>query len=162
MGSPDQKNKPSLWRDLAAFAAVAAFCVYSGRAVLKSRPSSAEPASSSLVSRKTAAIDTGSKTDEKSTKIIEIGCLGPGTATPVITGASLIRVMANECATAANVSAKNETTGESLLVFQRSKQISTHYFPLKIGKNRVVIEWLDPKGIKASKKIEVERQASGT
>lgn len=161
---PSKNTSKALLREFAVFAAVASFAAYSSAAFLRARY---QPAPVAVVapakpfSRQLASLEGEAPAIEKSTKIIEIGCLGKGAASEVIkTEANLARIMAQDCSVAKNVAARNETTGENLMVFQQSKKISTHYFPLRAGANKIVINWLDQKGIKGSEVLQVDRSAN--
>jgi len=161
----EKKSRQSLWRELCIFAAVAAFGLFSIRGEYK--PSQPEPAAekSDAPKRLLASLGPASTKSDKSTKIIEIGCLeksaSPNTSSGLKTRAALVRIMAQACGTVAEISATNESTGESLMIFRQTKKISTHYFPLKSGRNKVVIKWAGPKGLRAETVLEVEKLPAG-
>jgi len=154
--SPTQKNLSPIWRELTLFVCFAAFGVYSAAALVKPQAASAPAAPKTTFSRApSAAIPVA--VPEKSTQVIFMGCLGSGTS-PLRTQANLARLMADECRPASSVQARNKTTGESLMIFQRGKKISTHYFPLKEGENTIVVEWLGPKGERSVETLRVNRK----
>jgi len=154
--SPEQKNTSSLWREFALFACVAAFGAYSAAVLVKPHSPLPPIEAKATFSRAPASSANAVTAPEKSTRIVSMGCLGDGTSL-VRTEAGLARIMADECRPARSVEARNETTGESLMIFQRSKKISTHYFPLKQGENKIVIEWLSPKGVRSAETLVVDR-----
>jgi hypothetical protein len=147
---PEKLLRPYSWPDYALFVVVAAFCVFSAKAFTRT-PAHSAPAREKF-SRGLASVTTEQPVTERSTYTVTLGCPDEKTARAK-TSASLLRVTSPGCGHV--VRAVNESTGESLLVFERKGSISTHYFPLKAGVNKILIEWKGAK--KGTKILEVEK-----
>ena len=131
------KLKPAFWLDALLFALVVAFTVYSARAFSQRPPHPAAQVPRKM-SRALASIAQAS-VREKSTQVVELACPG-GKVDGLRTGAALLRLSARRCG-ADFLRARNETTGEDLLLFPQGEQVSTNYFPLKEGRNQILLEW---------------------
>ena len=152
MALPLEKNsRLHCWPDYALFVVVVAFCVFSAKAFTRSQ-AHVTP-TREKISRGLASVVGEQPVPERSTHTVALGCLDEK-AMRTKTEASLLRVTATGCGNQV-LRATNQSTGESLMVFERNGGISTHYFPLKTGTNKILIEW---KGAKKSAKIlEVEK-----
>lgn len=159
MGAPkDHKQKSTRWPrgiDLAIFAAVMLFATYSWRN-LRPAPPARLTAPMPTLARGPASLPATAPPPERSTHVFALGCLAPHPV-KVRTQASLLRLDAELCQEARHVIGRNETTGENLLLFPRDKKISSHYFPLKAGKNLIRIEWSEAKMHRNGLTVEVER-----
>jgi hypothetical protein len=95
-----------------------------------------------------ASISTTS--EEKSTFSLVLGCLDTLPSKSFETTAALVQIQWEKCSTKEKMEAKNQTTGESLLLLENGSKIFTHYFPVKFGKNEISIESQGKKTLKSS------------
>ncbi len=82
--------------------------------------------------------------ESRSTYSLILGCLENESVQALTTSAALLQIQWQKCSgkifgKEAGVRAKNETTGESLLLLENSTNYFTHYFPLNPGKNEIHI-----------------------
>lgn len=146
MPAPESKKfVPSLRLDLALLAMALLFAAYSvhvffapQRVVTKAAPV-----------RSLASLPVPTAPTERSTKVMDLGCFVGGSQ-KIRTEAALLQLSATICS-AAPTQGKNETTGESLLLFRQGKKVVSHYFPLREGANRI---WLEGAGIRQSVEVE--------
>lgn len=166
-----KKNTQLAWADLAIFASVIAFLAYSAhafffnstRAPLRQDPAvetKAEPAAEPAPSRSPAsqAPVTGKATT--STEVLRLNCLH-STVRSFASSARLMQIHAPFCLDDARQKgdwrAKNETSGEEILVFvnKKEKTFSTSYFSLKGGTNKIVFVQEVGKGQTREEKFDV-------
>ncbi len=141
----DSSSKVSLWAECAIFMATVAFCAFSWKVMVQPRVAAkvAVVERTPVSERAPASLYMANGAEERSTKVWEIGCLGSGSGEqrPLSTEAGLLRIIAQLCEPYSSVTATNTTTKEQLLIFQAKEKVSTHYFPLKEGKNLIVFDW---------------------
>lgn len=153
MALPLEKNsRLHSWPDYALFVVAVAFCVFSAKAFVR-KPAATAPITPSKVSRGLASISHEQPVEEHSTGTVDFSCQEEKTVRTK-TNANLMRLTAAGCG-GRILRATNQTTGETLLLFERNNGISSHYFPLKAGTNKILIEWKGAK--KSAKIIEVEK-----
>lgn len=81
--------------------------------------------------------------ESRSTYSLVLGCLENESVQALTTSASLLQIQWQKCggkgAVIPTVQAKNQTTGEALLLLESNTNYFTHYFPLNPGKNEILI-----------------------
>jgi hypothetical protein len=82
--------------------------------------------------------------ESRSTYALVLGCLENESLQSLKTSASLLQIQWQKCKVgsagkAPAAQAKNQTTGESLLLLENDANYFTHYFPLSPGKNEIHI-----------------------
>jgi hypothetical protein len=150
---PEKKSRLHNWPDYVLFVVAAAFCVFSAKAFTRA-PAAAKPATPpTKISRGLASVSSEQPVRERSTLTVDFSCQEEkGRRTK--TEANLLRLTAESCG-GRILRVTNQSTGESLMIFERNNGVSTHYFPLKEGANKILIEWKGAK--KSATTIEVER-----
>jgi hypothetical protein len=131
-----ENRRHTIWLDWACFGLVLALSALSARAFFKPAP---PPRAPRALSRSPASFQKEASAKEHSTSVVEFNCEKPKSA--LSTEASLLRIVSQLCPGMALAAAKNETTGENLILFAQRDKVSTHYFPLKKGTNRIEMEW---------------------
>lgn len=139
----------SLGRELLFFGAVLLFVGisvlhFSGKRkdILSSPTATAEVISPAVASenRTPASIQT----QNPSTYSFPLGCWKTIETKKMETTALLVQLQWEKCEQQKNKSttsrAKNQSTGEELLLLENPKGYFTHYFPVKEGKNEIIIE----------------------
>lgn len=139
------------WPDFALFLAALVFCAYSARAI--SKTPAPIPQKKSPLSRSLASVSVEQGATERSTRTLDLLCLDESPAR-MTTEAGLLRMKAEACG-GKILRAMNLTTGETLMLFERNNNVTTHYFPLKAGVNKILVEWKASK--KSAKMLEVEK-----
>lgn len=148
----EKKSRLHSWPDYALFVAALAFCVVSAK-VFRRPPAPAPVAAQAKVSRGLASVSHEQPVQERTTRTVGFSCHDEKIFRTK-TSASLLRLTAESCG-GRIMRVTNLSTGESLMLFERGNAISTHYFPLKEGTNKILVEW---KGAKRSAKtIEIEK-----
>lgn len=147
----EKKSRLHSWPDYALFVAAVAFCAFSAKAFFRAPPPTPTP--QAKASRGLASISHEQPVEERTTRTVNFSCQEEK-ASRTKTEASLLRLTADSCSGRIQ-SVTNQSTGETLLLFERDGAISTHYFPLKEGTNNILIEWKGAK--KSAKLIEIER-----
>lgn len=149
----EKKSRLPSWPDYALFVAAVAFCAFSAKAFLRAPAPVSSPASPAKVSRGLASVSHEQPVEERTTRTVSFSCQEEKNLRTK-TDASLLRLTAESCGGRIQ-RVTNQSTGESLLLFERDGGVSTHYFPLKAGTNKILIEW---KGAKRNAKtIEIEK-----
>lgn len=158
----DRKHTQSFLIDIAVFAIVFAFFLYSVQ-ILKKNPSNAGAGPGKL-SRELEPFSRGpastySKND--TVKTINIGCF-PQTASPVATEASMLKLEASLCfgKNKMKVTGKNKETQEEIIIFQSEKEqkFTTNYIALQPGKNAITLAFNSGKKIEFAD-IEIIRNS---
>lgn len=151
MALPHEKySRLRSWPDYALFLGALAFCAFSAKAFFRA-PASA-PAAPAKVSRGPASVNHEQASRERTTRTLNFSC-SDEKSMHAKTDASLLRLSAESCSGSIR-RITNQATGESLMLFERNNGVSTHYFPLKEGVNKILIEW---NGKKKPKTLEVEK-----
>ena len=139
----------STWLDIAVFAAVASFFLFSAHSLTKSMArGNAEQAlnapKAAVPERTLASVETRAPTaDDHSIATFRLGCLFQSSPTPLTTDAAIVRIVADLCQTKAPSAdnafkGKNLSSGEDIVPFvQGGKVMSTNYFSLREGSNRI-------------------------
>lgn len=165
-----RKDTHSAWFDIAVFAVVAAFFSFSARSLLLSRPrnvASATEAAAQLSDRKLASTSRPGPrpaSEDRSVHVFRIGCLfGPSPA-PLSTRAGMARIVANICEPKKGIgknpalSGKNLSSGEDIVPFvQDGKTISTNYFSLREGSNKIAFQLASGKEKPLTQELELTR-----
>lgn len=151
-----QNRTPIPFLDLAMLAVVAGFFTYSSYTFWNGKPRPPVATAAPAPSRALATISSpAAPVPERSTYTLEIDCLGAGVK-PFRTQANLLRVEGKLCGHSKKVGGRNLTTQEEMQIFLRSGKFTSHYFPLSVGTNRIVLDDLSAKNVK-SQEIEVIR-----
>ncbi|MGE3260503.1 MAG: hypothetical protein AB7K68_01880 [Bacteriovoracia bacterium] len=166
MSSPiRKKDTQSAWFDIAVFAVIAAFFLFSARSLTRSqaRPASAEAAAQlperSLASSQQAAPTPA--TADQSIQVFRLDCLFNASLKPITTEASMVRIMANICSSKKPLAkntlfvGKNLSSGEDIVPFvQDGKSMSTNYFSLREGSNKISFRLNLAKGQEIQQELE--------
>jgi hypothetical protein len=153
---PEKKSRLHGWPDYALFVAAVAFCALSAKAFVRApAPAPAPSVIQAKVSRGLASVSHEQSVEERTTRTVGFSCQDEKTVRTK-TDANLLRLTAESCG-GRILRVTNQSTGESLMLFERNNSISTHYFPLKEGTNKILIEWKGAK--KSAKTIEVEKSS---
>ncbi len=156
-----KKHTHSLRLDLVVFVAVAAFLFFSLRNTLF--PGQRQAKIEATVEREPASL-LEEKRPELSTQLVRLPCLSPLPTTPQSTQARLVKVEAGLCQgdkalQPVRLRAKNLDSGEDILVFfpKGKRMVTTNYFALQAGENRIQLEWEFGRGVKRVEEIRFFR-----
>lgn len=147
-----RKDTQSAWFDIAVFAAVASFFLFSARSLTRSqaRMGASTEAIAAVTDRSLAgAVTDTSRTpasEDHAVATFRLDCLFRPNPPALDTEASLVRIVAELCepkpiANNMPFVAKNKSSGEDIVPFvQNGKIMSTNYFSLKEGTNLISFE----------------------
>lgn len=139
-------RKISFWPELAALLGVLAFAYFSYAGLVKKGQKApvakAPEISRPAPSRSLASVANLDAKPEKSTVVLELGCLSDKKFS---TQAGMLRVTGKICGRSNLINGRNDTTDESLQIFQMAQEFTTHYFPLKEGQNHIVLQVAEKK-----------------
>lgn len=168
MSSPiRKKDTQSAWFDIAVFAVIAAFFLFSARSLTRSQARSAAASTEaaaqlperSLASSQQAAPTPG--TSDQSIQVFRLDCLFNASLKPITTEASMVRIMANICGSRKPLAkntpfiGKNLSSGEDIVPFvQDGKSMSTNYFSLREGANKISFRLNLAKGQEIQQELE--------
>lgn len=144
-----KKDTGSAWFDIAVFAAVVAFFLFSARSLTKTRPPVGAPVHETgeiSAVRVPASIEHSPPRERspESIKTIDVGCLNAARPFHADASISMLRLVGGWCTpdrpTGAN--GLHEGTGTEILTFARgdASSFTTSYFPLLEGQNRISFE----------------------
>jgi hypothetical protein len=136
--------------DIAVFAAVASFFLFSAHSLTRSQaPHGVTPENPALEKAASATltpIDRRPAGDDHSIATFRLDCLFTANPAPLNTEAGMVRIVADLCRpkpvpSSAPFVAKNTSSGEDIVPFlQNGKIMSTNYFILREGSNRISFE----------------------
>lgn len=170
-----KKKAQKPWLDLAIFAAVFVFVGFSVHMLFGFvRRGEGNLTKATLPVRETLPLDTGSaarklaspsraKVEGASTEVLRIPCLSQLTQRKLTSGARLVQLHAPACdedlKSPSTWTGTNESSGEEIVVFvnPKEKTLSTSYFSLQEGVNRLVFTQEGAKGLKhlkAGRRVE--------
>ncbi|MGZ3694914.1 MAG: hypothetical protein ACXWQO_12105 [Bdellovibrionota bacterium] len=166
-----KKDTQSAWFDIAVFAVVAAFFLFSAQSLLRSQvrgQSGGEPVAQ-ITDRSIASVqhqDTPAVVGEDhSVQVFKLDCLFGAPPAPLTTKAGMVRIVANICsgnkkplAKNANFVGKNDSSGEDIVPFvQEGTTVSTNYFSLREGSNKISFQLAVGKGQTLRQELEFVR-----
>ncbi len=141
-------NWSNAWRECLFIALVGGFLLLSlanfrGKR-LDSRSTEVQSAAQLPPSTTSSRTPASLPLESRSTYSLILGCLENESVQALSTSAALLQIQWQKCGgktvgKESAVRAKNETTGESLLLLENSTNYFTHYFPLNPGKNEIHI-----------------------
>lgn len=160
------KHTQPLWRDLAVFTALLGFFLFSARQMRRAEapasnpsfPVARAPASPPALGRAPSSATAAKSQPERNVGTAHLPCLTDGSPEPTRGGARLFRLSAPRCGLPREIFARNETTGENILIFVREQQWVSSYFPLAEGRNEVVLQWRE-KGRERTQRVEIFRSS---
>jgi hypothetical protein len=139
----DKKDTHSAWFDIAVFAAVVAFFLFSAHSLTKSRNPAGKPKTINDAERLPASLQHEKSTDPmpESIKTIDVGCLGQNRPFSMDPAISILRLVGNWCGKdlPTQASGRHDGTGAEILTFTRpsSKAFTTSYFSIQEGLNKI-------------------------
>jgi hypothetical protein len=166
-----RKHTQSAWLDIAVFAAVASFFLFSAHSLTRSQaPRQAAVADSSIteptLAMASTTVDRRPAGDDHSIATFRLDCLFSTNPAPLNTEASLVRIVADLCRpkpvpSTAPFVGKNTSSGEDIVPFlQNGKMMSTNYFTLREGSNQITFELNLGKQKVLRQNLELIRSAS--
>jgi hypothetical protein len=166
-----KKDTQSAWFDIAVFAVVAAFFLFSANSLLRSQArggGGAINAVAPLPDRSIASAQHAEPTpilDDRSIQSFKLDCLFGTTLAPLTTKAGMVRIVANICGGKKPVSknaafvGKNDSSGEDIVPFvQDGQTVTTNYFSLREGKNKISFQLPLGKGQTLHQELEFVRE----
>jgi|GEM_PF-5138416 len=170
---PKQKKSQPAWLDIAVFAGVLGFLCLSvqifltTRAALSRNPSAATSATPppEVPTRRAPASQSPVSKSSGSTEVLRLPCLHQAART-FSSEARLLQIHAPACnedlKQASAWKGSNESSGEQILVFVNAKEktLSTSYFALKDGVNRIVFRHESGKGRARVQTLEVRKNGT--
>lgn len=160
-------KRNSVWIDIAVFAAVLAFFLYSAQRLTHKKPiANSEKAAMMEDLRVLAERVPASQTipaEDNSVNVLELGCL-PAKGKSYATKSRLLRISASLCEKRKQrileSSGMNETNGFDIACFidPKTQKIATNFFQLDPGKNRIQLKLQMANGQRREEQLEVIRE----
>ncbi len=162
-----RKDTHSIWIDLTIFACVFAFSLFSGKRLF-SHPESKRPDAVRGPAEDLQNNDSrtpASFTPPSTESVLQLGCV-PSNSEPhhLKTKLNLVRLSGDLCEKGKKVkildgSAINEANGAEINAFvdRPTKKLATNYFPLKNGKNTILLEYVLSNGKRQKTQVDIIR-----